>query len=87
MTAKQIQIAKQQILEVELFECNMKDLGGGANNIVAQNQIRANHETIAEFEVKIKNLKNEIYPKIKYVQTHIFGHTPKSVTRIRGSFQ
>jgi len=53
-------MAKIENKKDEVFMLNMKDINGGANNIVAQNQIRTNREAIAKIENEIANLKKSI---------------------------
>ena len=68
---KSWKMAKLEILENEKFLLDMKDLSGGANNIVAQNQIRANNAAIDELRNKISTLEQEIYPTIKETRTYL----------------
>lgn len=56
-------MAKLEILENELFTYEMKDLDGGKTNTVAHIQIRKNREAIESLQAKIRELKNEIYPR------------------------
>jgi len=57
-------MAKIEILEAELFALNMHSPTGGANNIFAQNEIRAHRNAAAEIERKISALKAQIFPTV-----------------------
>ena len=61
-------MAKLEILKNELFGLNMYSPNGGANNIIAQNEIRIHEEKISAVKTKIDELKNRIYPKIAIVE-------------------
>jgi len=62
--AKAWGMAKIANLEKELFELNLYSPTGGANNIIAQNEIRTHNEKIEKVTAKIENIKNAIYPRI-----------------------
>ena len=57
-------LAKLENLNAELFELNMRDISGGANNIFAQNAIRANREAINAVQSKISVLQAVIFPTV-----------------------
>ena len=57
-------LAKLENLNAELFNLNLIDVSGGANNIYTQNDIRANRETINAVQRKISVLQAVIFPTV-----------------------
>ena len=75
---KSWQFAKLEILENELFELNMKDISGGANNIIAQNEIRIHNAKIDSVQNKIADLKAQIFPTVTITEEIKLGQMEKT---------